>query len=65
MKDLVWWAWLVGLGLIIGGLITHIVLDTLADGTGETPRPTGCWITTLGGVLVLLLLFCPASYQPL
>jgi hypothetical protein len=65
MKDLVFWAWLTGLGLIMAGLITHLVLDARADGTGEKPAPAGCFITIVGVLVVIVMLCVPASYQPL
>lgn len=65
MKDLVFWGWLAGLGLIEVGLVTHIVLDVRTDGTGKDPAPAGCFIAIVGALVLIVMLCLPASYEPL
>jgi hypothetical protein len=65
VKVVVDWGWPIGLLLVIGGLVTHIVLDIRSDGTYEEPAPAGCFITIVGVIVVIVMLCIPASYQPL
>lgn len=65
MKDLVFWGWMVGLGLVMVGLLTHLVLDVRTDGTGKSPAPAGWIMAVVGAGILLVMLFLPASYEPL
>lgn len=65
MKEFIFWGWISGLGLIMAGLLTYLVLDIRFDSTGEEPSPAGCFITVAGVVVVIIMLCMPGSYEPL
>jgi hypothetical protein len=65
VKTVVDWGWPIGLGLILSGLLTHLVLDIRSDGTGKSPAPAGCFIAVVGALILFVMLCLPASYEPL
>lgn len=65
MSNVVDWGWPIGLGLLFIGLLTHLVLDIRSDYTCKSPAPTGCFIAVVGAVILIVMLFLPASWEPL